>query len=148
MRLDEILQAAGPHRPRKRRGRGIGSGHGKTCGRGTKGYGARPGSGRRYGFEGGQNPVLKRIPKRGFNNAQFRVDYQVVNVESLEKRFEAGSRVDAAALFGARLIGDAAGLVKVLGTGELTKVLTVVANRFSKSAAEKIARAGGKVEPV
>ena len=146
MRLDEILQTAGKHRARKRRGRGLGSGHGKTSCRGTKGYGARAGSKRNYGFEGGQNPVLARIPKRGFNNANFRTEYQIVNLASLEQRFEAGARVDAAALLAARLIGDAAAPVKVLGNGELTKALTVVANKFSKSAAEKIAQAGGSVQ--
>ena len=146
MKLDEILQAAGPHKRRKRVGRGLGSGHGKTCGRGTKGYGARSGNkGKRFGYEGGQNPQLARIPQRGFSNAAFRKVYQAVNVGDLE-RFEAGARVDAQALLQARLISDASGLVKVLARGELGKALTVVAQRFSASAAEKIAKAGGRAE--
>jgi large subunit ribosomal protein L15 len=145
MRLDEILRAAGRHRPRKRIGRGIGSGHGKTCGRGHKGAGSRAGAKRRFGFEGGQNPMLLRIPQRGFSNVRFRAAYQIVNVAALE-RFESGTRVDAAALRGARLIRDADRPVKVLGHGELTRKLTVVAAKVSARAAEKIAAAGGSVE--
>jgi len=145
MKLDDILQAAGKHKPRKRVGRGTGSGHGKTSGRGHKGWGQRTGSNSQLGFEGGQNPVIARMPKRGFSNAQFRKDYQVLNVEALE-RFDAGSRVDAAALKQARLIEDADKPVKILGNGELTTKLTVVATRFSKLAAQKIADAGGTAE--
>ena len=148
MKLDEILKAAGRHKGRRRVGRGNGSGHGKTSGRGHRGYHQRSGSGKLYGFEGGQNPMLARIPKRGFSNANFRTEYQVVNVAALEDRFEAGTRVDAEALKAARLIGDAAEPVKILGRGELTKKLTVVAHRFSASAADKIAKAGGAAEPV
>lgn len=146
MKLDEVLHAAGRHKARKRVGRGKGSGCGKTSGRGHRGYGQRSGSKRMYGFEGGQNPMLSRIPKRGFSNADFRKEYQIVNVASLDERFEAGSRVDAEALKAARLIEDAAKPVKVLGRGELSKELTVVANKFSASAAEKIAKAGGAAE--
>ncbi len=146
MKLDEVLHAAGRHKARKRVGRGKGSGCGKTSGRGHRGYGQRSGSKRMYGFEGGQNPMLSRIPKRGFSNADFRKEYQIVNVASLDQRFEAGSRVDAEALKAARLIEDAAKPVKVLGRGELSKELTVVANKFSASAAEKIAKAGGAAE--
>ena len=145
MRLDEIMSSAGRGRPRKRIGRGIGSGHGKTSGRGHKGMGSRSGSRRRLGYEGGQNPVLARIPKRGFNNANFRKEFQIVNVANLE-RFEDGAKVDAKALAEARLIGDRSKPVKVLGNGELTKKLTVVASRFSASAAEKISQAGGTAE--
>ena len=145
MRLDEIMSSAGRSRPRKRIGRGIGSGHGKTSGRGHKGMGSRSGSRRRLGYEGGQNPVLARIPKRGFNNANFRKEFQIVNVANLE-RFEDGAKVDAKALAEARLIGDRGKPVKVLGNGELTKKLTVVASRFSASAAEKISQAGGTAE--
>jgi large subunit ribosomal protein L15 len=148
MRLDDVLHAAGRHKARKRVGRGNGSGHGKTSGRGHRGYGQRSGSKRRYGFEGGQNPMLSRIPKRGFSNANFRKEYQIVNVAALEERFEADSRVDAEALKAARLIDDAAKPVKVLGRGELSKKLTVVADKFSASAAEKIAKAGGAAEHV
>jgi large subunit ribosomal protein L15 len=146
MKLDEILSAAGKHKKRTRVGRGAGSGSGKTAGRGAKGYHSRAGSGRDLGFEGGQNPMLKRIPKRGFNNANFRTEYEIVNLGDLDARFEDGARVDAAALADARLISDAKANVKVLAGGELTKKLTVVAGKFSKSAAEKIEKAGGSVE--
>jgi large subunit ribosomal protein L15 len=145
MNLDEVLRKAGPYKARTRLGRGIGSGHGKTSGRGTKGMRARAGSHFRLAYEGGQNPVLARIPKRGFTNALFRKEFQVVNVGSLE-RFDSGSRVDAAMLEAARLIQDAAKPVKVLGKGELSKKLTVVAAGFSASARDKIAKAGGAAE--
>jgi large subunit ribosomal protein L15 len=145
MRLDEILKAAGKHKPRKRLGRGTGSGQGKTAGRGTKGRGARAGAHTRYGYEGGQNPQIARAPKRGFNNYEFRVEYQVVNVCDLET-FDNGARVDAAALQAAKLIRDAAKPVKVLAKGDLTRKLTVVACKFSAAAAEKIAKVGGTVE--
>ena len=145
MKLDEILSRAGRYKRRKRVGRGIGSGHGKTSGRGHKGLGARAGSGKRLGYEGGQNPILSRIPQRGFSNVKFRKEFQIVNVAALEK-FDDGSKVDAAALAAARLIDDARKPVKVLGSGELTKKLTVAASKFSASAAEKIAKAGGRVE--
>jgi len=145
MKLDEVLSAGGKSKPRKRVGRGIGSGHGKTSGRGHKGYRARSGRSRLLGFEGGQNPMLSRIPKRGFTNALFRKDYQIVNVASLET-FKDGARVDGMVLQDARLIEDAVKPVKVLGSGELTKKLTVVASRFSAAAAEKITKAGGTVE--
>ena len=147
MKLDEVLSTAGKNKRRKRVGRGVGSGRGKTSGRGHKGYGARSGSGSLLGFEGGQNPMLSRIPKRGFSNGRFRRDYQTVNVALLE-RFENGARVDGRALEAARLIQDAAKPVKILGNGELKKKLTVVASKFSASAAEKITKAGGSVEQV
>ncbi|MBL7133345.1 MAG: 50S ribosomal protein L15 [Phycisphaerae bacterium] len=145
MKLDEVLSTAGKYKRRKRVGRGVGSGRGKTSGRGHKGYGARSGSRSLLGFEGGQNPMLSRIPKRGFSNVRFRKDYQTVNVALLE-RFEDGARVDGRALEAARLIQDAAKPVKILGNGELKKKLTVVASKFSASAAEKITKAGGSVE--
>jgi large subunit ribosomal protein L15 len=145
MKLDEILHQAGRHKARRRVGRGDGSGHGKTAGRGHKGAGQRSGATRLLGYEGGQNPALARIPKRGFSNAPFRKDYQIVNVAALE-RLEAGRRVDPAALAAARLIEDPAKPVKILGNGQLTKKLTVAAQRFSASAAEKITQAGGAVE--
>jgi len=148
MNLNEILSAAGKYKSRKRVGRGAGSGQGATSGRGNKGYHSRAGSNKSLGFEGGQNPMLKRIPKRGFNNANFRTEYEVINVSLLEERFEDGARVDAAALVEARLVSDAKSFVKILGNGELKKKLTVAANKFSKSAAEKIAQAGGSVELV
>lgn len=147
MKLDEILSAAGKNKSRRRVGRGTGSGHGKTSGRGHKGAGARAGTTGRVGFEGGTNPALARIPKRGFNNANFRKEYQIVNLESLES-FDDGAKIDAGMLVQARLINDVDKPVKILGTGELTKKLTVVASKFSASAAEKIAKAGGTIEEI
>ena len=146
MKLDEILSAAGRHKRRKRIGRGTGSGQGKTSGRGHKGAGSRAGSKRRFGFEGGQSPSVFKIPKRGFSNANFRKDFQLVNLDALEAKFNDGDRVDAPALAAARLIQDAAKPVKILGRGEISKKLTVVADRCSVSAAEKIAKVGGSVE--
>ena len=148
MNLDEILQQAGASKRRMRIGRGDGSGHGKTSGRGHKGYGSRAGAKRKVGYEGGQTPTLSRFPKRGFSNAAFKKVYQVVNVADLNERFEDGQTVDAAALVAARLIDDASKPVKVLGHGELSKKLTVAADKFSETAAEKIAKAGGSVERV
>ncbi|HUS92132.1 MAG TPA: 50S ribosomal protein L15 [Phycisphaerae bacterium] len=148
MNLDEILQSAGRHKRRRRIGRGNGSGYGKTAGRGMRGFHQRAGSNKMFGFEGGQNPMLARIPQRGFNNANFRKEYQIVNLDTLEERFEPGTRVDAQALAAQRLIDADGGPVKVLGRGELTKKLTVAVEKVSKSAAEKIARAGGTVEQV
>lgn len=148
MKLDDILSAAGRYKRRKRIGRGTGSGRGKTSGRGHKGYGARAGAKDRAGYEGGQTPMLSRIPKRGFNNANFRREFQIVNLGALEEAFDDGARVDAEALEKAKLIDDAQKAVKVLGHGELKKKLTVVANKFSASAAEKIARAGGTTEVI
>ncbi len=147
MKLDEILTKAGKYKARKRLGRGLGSDHGKTSGRGHKGYGSRAGSGRRLGYEGGQSPVLSKIPKRGFSNVNFRKEFQIVNVAALEK-FDEGARIDAAALAEARLINDPRKPVKVLAMGELKKKLTVVASKFSTAAAEKITKAGGTVEEV
>lgn len=145
MRLDEILQSAGKNSRRRRLGRGSGSGRGKTSGRGHKGYGSRSGAKSRPGYEGGQNPVLFRVPKRGFSNIRFKKRYQEVNVGDLD-RFSEGDRVDAAAMRQAGLIADENAPVKVLGDGELDRKLTVVAQKFSVSAAEKIAKAGGSVE--
>jgi large subunit ribosomal protein L15 len=143
MKLEEILAAAGKHKKTKRLGRGNGSGQGCTAGRGHKGAGARAGAKRRYGFEGGQNPMLMRFPKRGFNNVNFARDYQVVNLATLEAKFDAGATVDAAALAEAGLIADAAKPVKILAKGELTKSLTVSADKFSAKAAQAIESAGG-----
>jgi large subunit ribosomal protein L15 len=145
MKLDEILAQAGKYKRPRRVGRGIGSGKGKTCGRGHKGMGARAGAGQRIGYEGGQNPMTARMPKRGFSNKNFATMYQIVNVADLD-RFDDGARVDAEALAAARLVDDATKPIKVLGNGELSKKLTVAATRFSKSAAEKIAGAGGTTE--
>jgi large subunit ribosomal protein L15 len=145
MKLDEILKKAGSHRRIKRIGRGTGSGMGKTSGRGHKGMGSRAGSGKRLGYEGGQNPILARIPKRGFSNFQFRKPRQIVNVCQLD-RFDDGARVDAEAMASVGLINNASVPVKVLGNGELSKKLTVVAAAFSPGAAEKIQQAGGSCE--
>ncbi len=143
MKLEEILSAAGKNKKRKRVGRGDGSGKGKTSGRGHKGYKSRAGAKQRLGYEGGQNPMLARIPQRGFNNKNFRTEYQVVNIASLEEAFESGAEVDIDALVTARLVRDAEKPVKILGDGELTKKLTVKAGKFSKSAVTKITDAGG-----
>lgn len=145
MTLDEILQSAGRNRRKRRLGRGSGSGRGKTSGRGHKGYGSRAGAKSRPGYEGGQNPVLFRIPKRGFSNVRFRKGYQVVNVSDLQC-FSEGDQVDAAAMLDAGLICDTQLPVKILGDGELDRKLTVVAEKFSATAAEKIAKAGGSTQ--
>jgi len=145
MKLDDITNLAGKFPKHRRLGRGTGSGQGKTSGRGTKGRGARAGASFRWGYEGGSNPIIARSPKRGFNNFNFRVAYQAVNLGDLDK-FAANSTVDAAALKKANLIGDASKPVKILGNGTLTKSLTVVVACFSKSAAEKIVAAGGKID--
>ena len=147
MKLDDILKDAGPCKRRKRIGRGNGSGHGKTCCRGHKGRGQRSGIGKRMGYEGGQNPAIARLPKRGFSNFHFSKDYQIVNVGDLEG-FDADTRIDAVALQAAGLVEDATKMVKVLGNGELKTKLTVAASKFSAGAAEKISQAGGTVEVV
>ena len=146
MRIDTIQPAIGAVTSAKRLGRGIGSGLGKTSGKGHKGQWARIGGGVRVGFEGGQMPLTRRLPKRGFNN-NFRKVYSIVNLSALNN-FEAGSVVDKALLLEKGLIKDIkndAGL-KVLGNGEINVALTVKAAKFSASAKEAIEKAGGKVE--
>ncbi len=128
---------------RKRVGRGYGSGSGVTAGRGSKGYKSRSGSKRRLGFEGGQMPLFRRLPKRGFTNARFRTEYAVVNVSALNI-FEDGAVVDAAKLREVGLARPKRLPVKILGNGELERKLVVEAHKFSKSAVEKIAAAGGE----
>lgn len=145
MRLDDILSAAGRSKSRRRRGRGKGSGAGKTCGRGHKGYGQRSGNKARYGREGGQNPALFRIPKRGFKNTKFRTAYQVVNVADLEL-FQDGDRVDRQALAKLGLVRPDGEPVKILGDGRINRKLTVAVDAFSASAEKKIVEAGGSVE--
>ena len=145
MKLDEILSSTGRRKSRKRVGRGRGSGRGKTCGRGHKGAGQRSGRKARFGYEGGQNPAVARMPKRGFNNANFRTSYQVVNVSALEK-FNDGDRVDVETLAAKVLIRTNYKPVKILGEGRLTKKVTVAVHAFSSSAEEKIRSAGGNVE--
>ncbi len=147
MRLHDLKPRPGAKHRRKRLGQGESSGHGKTSGRGGKGQTARSGGSIRIGFEGGQMPLFRRIPKRGFNNARFATVYLPVNLESLND-FADGTRVDEAALRALGLAnGDAQG-VKILGTGELTKKLTVVAHAFSASARAKIEAKGGTCEVV
>lgn len=145
MMIHEVTQKVGAHKRRKRLGRGPGSGTGKTAGRGTKGAGSRSGASGsiRASREGGQMPLFRRIPKRGFTNANFRTDYATLNVKTLEARFDDGAEINAQVLHKAGLISSAAMPVKILGEGELTKKLTVTVAAYSKSAAEKITKAGG-----
>lgn len=144
MKLNELKSAPGAVRDRKRVGRGIGSGNGKTAGRGTKGQNAR-GSGTRPGYEGGQTPLFKRIPKRGFTNVNAR-EFAVVNLGDINDRFEAGATVDTESLKKAGLVKKEYEGVKVLGNGNLDKALTFNVAKVSKSAIEKITKAGGTVE--
>ena len=144
MKLHELKPAEGSRRPRRRVGRGIGSGMGKTATRGTKGQWSRTGGGTRPGFEGGQMPLYRRLPKRGFKNI-FAKKYAEVNVEQLNC-FDNGAVVDPAALIEAGILKNVLEGVRVLGNGELTKSLTVVAQGFTKSAQQKIEAAGGKAE--
>ena len=146
MKLHELHPAEGSTSAQKRLGRGSGSGLGKTSGKGHKGAKARSGGGKRPGFEGGQMPLYRRVPKRGFNNV-FGTDYAVVNVERLEV-FENGDVVDAAALLEKKIIRKELDGVKILGVGELTKKLTVKAAKFSGTAKEKIEAVGGKAEVI
>ena len=147
MKLHELSPAAGSAKKAWRKGRGPGSGNGKTAGKGHKGQNARSGGGVRPGFEGGQIPLYRKLPKRGFNNYRFGMKYAVINVQSLNK-FNNGDVVDAAALLSAGIINNIFDGVKVLGEGELTKKLTVKAAVFSASAKEKIEAVGGKTEVV
>jgi large subunit ribosomal protein L15 len=148
MDLTEIFTKAFKRKKRKRRGRGQGSGLGGTSGRGTKGAKSRSGYKARYAYEGGQMPLVRRMPKRGFSNEPFRKRYDVVNLSTLEARCEDGARVVAEDLDAQRIVRAEHGRLKVLGSGELKKSLTVVAHAVSKAAREKIEAAGGKVELV
>lgn len=145
MMIHEITEKTGKYKLRKRVGRGHGSGSGKTCGRGHKGARSRAGFSRRPSFEGGQTPFFRRIPKRGFTNADFRTVYHIVNVSSLQDRFETGATVDALALVKIGLINNCNNLVKVLGEGELNIILHITADKFSASAVKKIEAAGGSI---
>ena len=147
MKLHELTPAAGSKSDVKRVGRGPGSGNGKTAGMGHKGQKARAGRGMRPGFEGGQMPLQRRLPKRGFNNI-FAASIVTVNVSDLERKFSDGDTVDAAALKASGLIKKELDGVKVLGNGELTKKLTVKVNAYSEAAKAKIEAAGGKAEVV
>jgi large subunit ribosomal protein L15 len=146
MKLHEVKPAPGSTKRRKVVGRGRGSGHGTTAGRGGKGQTARTGSSIPAWFEGGQMPLIRRLPKRGFTNI-FKKDYAIINVETLE-RFEPGQEVTPALLVSKGLLQARSDGVKVLGTGALTKALTVHAHKFSQSAAAKIEAAGGKVQVI
>jgi len=146
MELKDLYPAPGSRHAKKRVGRGPGSGKGKTAGRGENGQLSRAGGGKRAGFEGGQTPLARRLPKLpGFRNIN-RVEYAPVNVSRLEEKFEAGETVDAASLVAKGIIKKETVLVKVLGDGELTKALTVKVDKVSESAKAKIEAAGGKVE--
>jgi len=145
MKLHELEKNVGATQKRKIVGRGRGSGLGKTSGKGHKGQNARSGGGVRSVFEGGQTPLYRRLPKRGFNNAQFRTEYAVINVSDLN-RFENGTVVSPALLKEVGLVKNQLDGIKVLGNGELTKKLTIQANKFSKTAVEKIEKSGSKIE--
>ena len=147
MKLNELKPAAGSSEKAWRKGRGPGSGNGKTAGKGHKGQNARSGGGVRPGFEGGQIPMYRRLPKRGFTNDMFKKVYAIINVADLD-RFEEGTEVTVETLIAEGIIKDVKSGVKVLGNGEITKKLTVKANVFSASAKEKIEAAGGKTEVI
>ncbi len=144
MKLHELSPAAGSARPAWRKGRGAGSGNGKTAGKGHKGQNARSGGGVRLGFEGGQLPLYRKLPKRGFHN-RFATNYAIINVSDLNK-FENGETVTLQALLDKRIVRKSMDGLKVLGNGELTKKLTVEAAVFSATAKEKIEAAGGKAK--
>jgi large subunit ribosomal protein L15 len=148
MSLNNLKPAAGSKFAKKRVGRGPGSGNGKTAGRGNKGAQSRSGYSYKRGFEGGQMPLHRRVPKRGFNNTDFRTEYEVVNLDQLEARFDAGATVTPDVLRSAGLVNGRDVRVKVLARGEVSKALTVQAHKFSGKAAEKIAAAGGKAEAI
>ena len=146
MNLHDLSPAPGSTQVAKRKGRGIGTGNGKTAGRGHKGQKARSGGGTRIGFEGGQMPLARRLPKRGFNNI-FAKRLEAINVSALEK-FESGATVNVSDLLEKGILSKCEYGVKILGNGEITKKLTVRANAFSASAKEKIEKAGGKAEVI
>ena len=146
MRLNDLKPQKGAKHRKKRLGNGESSGLGKTCGKGHKGQKSRAGCGIRPGFEGGQMPIFRRLPKRGFNNKTFATTYETVNVSELDAAFEDGAVVNEAALRESGLISRTVDGIKVLGDGELSKKLTVQVHKVSASAKEKIEKAGGSVE--
>jgi large subunit ribosomal protein L15 len=148
MILNDVHEGIQKRKKRKRVGRGPGSGHGKTAGRGHKGYFSRSGASRRAGFEGGQMPLFRRVAKRGFNNNQFASVVAIVNVGQLDKAFDDGTEITSEVLKAKAIVPSRFDVLKILGDGELTKKLTVKAHRFSRSAEEKIVAAGGKYELV
>lgn len=148
MILNDVQTGIQPRKPRKRIGRGVGSGHGKTSGRGHKGYFSRSGSSSRRGFQGGQMPLFRRVAKRGFSNNQFAAEVVVINVGLLGENFEPGSVITPELLVAKGLIATRYDELKVLGDGELSVAITVSAHRFSASAEAKILVAGGSVERI
>ena len=147
MKLHSLQPAPGATKTRKRVGRGVGSGLGKTSGRGQKGQNSRSGGGVRPGFEGGQSPLFRRLPKRGFSNARFKTTYAVINLSDLDK-FENGTTVTPELLKEMGLIKQSLDGIKVLGNGTLTKKLNVKAHKFSSVAKEQIEKLGGKAEVI
>ena len=147
MKLHELRPSEGAFKTNKRVGRGVASGHGKTSGKGHKGQNARSGGGVRPGFEGGQLPLYRRIPKRGFSNAKFKVEYAVINLSDLNK-FENDSVITPELLKEMGIVKNQLDGIKVLGNGTLEKKLTVKANKFSASALEQIEKLGGKAEVI
>ena len=147
MKLHSLQPAPGATKTRKRVGRGVGSGLGKTSGRGQKGQNSRSGGGVRPGFEGGQSPLFRRLPKRGFSNARFKTTYAVINLSDLDK-FEEGATVTPELLKEMGLIKQGLDGIKVLGNGTLTKKLNVKAHKFSSVAKEQIEKLGGKAEVI
>ena len=147
MKLSELKPAAGSKHAEKRLGRGVGSGLGKTSGKGHKGQKARSGGGKGPYFEGGQTPLQRRMPKRGFTNI-FKKDYVAINLEALETRFEAGATITPETLVEVGLVKNGRDGIRILGRGEVTKALNVKAQGFSKTAEEKITAAGGTIEVI
>lgn len=146
MKLSELSPAEGSRKARKRLGRGVGSGTGKTAGRGTKGQNSRSGGGVRPGFEGGQMPIHRRLPKKGFTNI-FKKNFAIINLRDLAK-FESGSVVDEVAVYKSGLVKGKSDGIKLLGVGEIDFPLTIKLSKVSQGAAQKIAAAGGKVEVI
>lgn len=144
MDLRTVCSKGNKHETKHRVGRGLGSGNGKTSGRGHKGWGQRSGASRRPGYEGGQMPIYRRVPKRGFTNARFTTNYTVINVDALNG-FEDGAVVDLATILARGLASLETDLLKILGNGTLKRRLTVRAQKFSRSASEKIMAAGGSI---
>jgi len=145
MNLMDVLAKSGPRKRRRRVGRGESSGRGKTSGRGHKGAKSRSGWGGMLAYEGGQMPLMRRLPKRGFNNSRFRKEYAILNVQDLEKYFEAGAEISLEVAKGLGISKKRETFLKILGKGEINKKLTVNAHRFSATAKEKIEAAGGTV---
>lgn len=145
MKLHELSYPAGARHHKKRIGRGNGSGYGKAAGRGENGQNSRSGGGVRPGFEGGQNPLYRRLPKRGFTNARFKKEYAIVNLENLNV-FKDGTLVTEALLKEKKIISKTLDGVKILGNGDINKKLKVQVSKLSKSATEKIKQAGGEIE--